>query len=117
MHAMTPNSWPADIYAGLPAPDEGEEVCVVGAGTHIPIRFPQAKSVFNLMGDDGVAHCTKPIGAFATKGLSVSQLLPAARWPQQVEIRAGKHFVRPRYEVVRKNGRRRIAHPNVERTI
>ena len=37
-------------------------------------------------------------------------------WPDQIEIHAGKHVVRPRYEVSAKNGRSRIAHPNVERT-
>ncbi len=108
------NSWPADIYAGLPAPDEDEDVVLWVQNSH-PHPIPAGEIGFNLMGDDRVAHLQEPIGAFATKSLSVSQLLPAARWPQQVEIRAGKHFVRPRYEVLRKNGRRRIAHPNVER--
>jgi hypothetical protein len=37
-------------------------------------------------------------------------------WPDQIEIHAGKHIVRPRYEVVAETGRSRIAHPNVERT-
>jgi hypothetical protein len=36
-------------------------------------------------------------------------------WPAQIEIRSGRHVVRPRYEVER-NGRTRIAHVNVERT-
>jgi hypothetical protein len=36
------------------------------------------------------------------------------RWPDQVELRAGRHVVRPRYEVTRA-GRTRIAHVNVER--
>ncbi|HEX3485045.1 MAG TPA: hypothetical protein VHT51_08290, partial [Micropepsaceae bacterium] len=108
------NSWPADIYAGLPAPDEDEDVVLWVQNSH-PHAIPGGEIGFNLMGDDTIAHLHEPIEAFATKSLSVSQLLPAARWPQQVEIRAGKHFVRPRYEVLRKNGRRRIAHPNVER--
>ena len=42
-------------------------------------------------------------------------LLPDVRWPAQIEIQAGKYFVRPRYEVVTQSGRRRISHPNVER--
>jgi len=67
------------------------------------------------MGDDNVAYLDEPVGAFATHRLSAAKLLPDARWPQQIEIRAGKHLVRPRYEVLRKNGRSRIAHPNVER--
>ncbi len=68
------------------------------------------------MGDDEIAWL-----ADADRGrsprirLSVAELLPRARWPQQIEIRAGKHFVRPRYEVVRRTDARRIAHPNVER--
>jgi hypothetical protein len=47
--------------------------------------------------------------------LDVATLLPQARWPQQIEIAAGKYMVRPRYEVSAR-GRRRIAHVNVERT-
>ena len=35
-------------------------------------------------------------------------------WPRQIELRAGKHVVRPRYEVLA-GERRRIAHVNVER--
>jgi hypothetical protein len=67
------------------------------------------------MGDENVAYLDEPVGAFATRRVSVRELLSNARWPQQIEIRAGKHFVRPRYEVLRKNGHLRIAHPNVER--
>ena len=47
--------------------------------------------------------------------LDVAALLPAARWPQQIEIQAGKHFVRPRYEIISASGHRRLAHPNVVR--
>ena len=36
------------------------------------------------------------------------------QWPAQVEVRAGRHVVRPRYEVTG-GGRTRIAHLNVER--
>lgn len=108
------NSWPADIYAGLPAPAEDEEVVLWVQNSH-PHPIPAGEIGFNLVGDGSIAHLHESIGAFATKSLSVSQLLPAARWPQQVEIHAGKYFVRPRYEVLCKNGRRRIAHPNVER--
>ncbi len=108
------NSWPADVYAGLPAPAEDEEVVLWVQNSH-PHPIPAGEIGLNLVGDDSIAHLHESIGAFATKSLSVSQLLPAARWPRQVEIHAGKYFVRPRYEVLCKNGRRRIAHPNVER--
>ena len=58
-------------------------------------------------------------GAYSTP-LDVSALLPRARWPEQIEMRAGKYLVRPRYEIARQStaGRRalRIAHVNVERS-
>ena len=67
------------------------------------------------MGSEVVSSLDEPIAPFATRALHVSELLPDLRWPRQVEIHAGKHLVRPRYEVTNKNGRSRIAHPNVER--
>jgi hypothetical protein len=68
-----------------------------------------------LMGDGDAVYLDREIAPFGTCRLRASELLPRARWPQQFEIRAGKHFVRPRYEIVRADGRRNIAHPNVER--
>src|SRR3546814_12425751 len=63
----------------------------------------------------GVQTCALPI----SRALDAGALLPEARWPQQIEVQAGKHFVRPRYEVIAngamKPPRRRIAHANVER--
>jgi hypothetical protein len=57
----------------------------------------------------------RPIAPFASVPLDVASLLPDARWPQQIEVAAGRYMVRSRYEVLR-GGRRRIAHVNVERT-
>ena len=108
------NSWPASRYAGLPAPADDEEVVLWVQNSH-PVPMDAGEIGLNLMGDDKIVTLQKPLGPFATHRLSVADLLPRARWPQQIEIRAGKHMVRPRYEVVRKNGRSRIAHPNVER--
>jgi hypothetical protein len=108
------NSWPAELYAGLPAPDEDEDVVLWVQNSH-PAAIPPGEIGLSLMGKDEVAWLDSEIAPFATHRLSVSSLLPNARWPQQIEIRAGKHFVRPRYEIFR-SGRQRIAHPNVERT-
>jgi hypothetical protein len=108
------NSWPANRYAGLPAPAEDEDVVLWVQNSH-PIPIEAGEIGLNLMGDDKIATLKTAIAPFATHRLSVGDLLPSARWPQQVEIRAGKHMVRPRYEVMRRNGRSRIAHPNVER--
>ncbi|MDP9096697.1 MAG: hypothetical protein M3N26_09145, partial [Pseudomonadota bacterium] len=51
---------------------------------------------------------------YATAAIDVASVLPGVAWPAQIEVRAGRHLVRPRYEVVR-DGRARIAHLNVER--
>jgi hypothetical protein len=108
------NSWPADRYAGLPAPAEDEDVVLWVQNSH-PNPIPSGEIGFNLIGDEAVAYLQESVGGFASRALRVSELLPRARFPQQIEIRAGKHFIRPRYEIARKNGRIRIAHPNVER--
>ncbi|HLJ63692.1 MAG TPA: hypothetical protein VKT70_06285 [Stellaceae bacterium] len=108
------NSWPADFYAGLPAPAMGEKV-VLWVQNSQPCPIPAGAIGLNLMGDAAAASLTTVIPPYASLALDVGALLPAAAWPQQIEVRAGKYMVRPRYEVVTKE-RRRIAHVNVERT-
>jgi hypothetical protein len=68
------------------------------------------------MGHQDISWFEEAIAPFATRAISVNALLPQAKWPDQVEIVAGRYFVRPRYEVKRARGNRRIAHANVERT-
>src|SRR5205085_5083414 len=97
-----------------PAPTVDEDVVLWVQNSH-PTPIPMREIGLNLMGHDDVSWLDTEIRPYATHRLSVGELLPQARWPQQIEIRAGKHFVRPRYEVFREH-RRRIAHPNVERT-
>jgi len=108
------NSWPADFYAGLPAPRTEERVLLWVQNSH-PRTIPPGSVGLNLMGDAEIRWWQKPIPPFATVALDVAALLPKARWPQQIEVQAGKHMVRPRYEVIRRD-QRRIAHVNVERT-
>ena len=67
------------------------------------------------MGGQHIATLDEPIGAFATRVIDIAELLPDLAWPAQIELHAGKHMVRPRYEII-ENGRRRIAHVNVERS-
>jgi hypothetical protein len=107
------NAWPADRYAGLPAPAPGEQVVLWIQNSH-PIPVPPREIGLNPMGEEEVVPVTEPIAPFATAALNVAKLLPGLAWPRQIEVRAGKHMVRPRYEVV-EHGRRRIAHVNVER--
>jgi hypothetical protein len=108
------NAWPADFYAGLPAPNAGEKVVLWVQNSH-PRPIPANTIGLNLMGEDEVALLDREIPSFGSYALDVSTLLPNARWPEQIEIRAGRHFVRPRYEILSDTGRRRIAHANVER--
>jgi hypothetical protein len=108
------NSWPSDYYAGLPAPADGERVVLWVQNSH-PIPIPAGNIGVSVMGSDDISWHPEPIAPFATSALDAGALAPEARWPQQLEITAGRYFVRPRYEIVR-GGRSRIAHANVERT-
>jgi hypothetical protein len=107
------NAWPADRYAGLPAPAPGEQVLLWIQNSH-PIPIPTGAIGLNVMGEECVVPITGSIAPFATGAVEISRLLPHTRWPKQIEVRAGKRMVRPRYEVIER-GRRRIAHVNVER--
>jgi hypothetical protein len=109
------NSWPSDLYAGLPAPAEGEDVTLWVQNSH-PIAIIAGEIGLGAMGRENIVRLNEEIAPYATRRLRVAELLPDLRWPDQIEIHAGKHFVRPRYEVTAKNGRARIAHPNVERS-
>ena len=113
------NAWPADFYAGLPAPAPGERVLLWIQNSH-PCPIPAGVVGLNLMGDDKTAWLDREIAPFGTYALDATDLLPDARWPAQIEVHAGKHFVRPRYEIESLSNdavdRRRTAHVNVERT-
>jgi hypothetical protein len=108
------NSWPSDAYGGLPAPENGEKVILWLQNSH-PVPVPRGAVGLNLMGHPEIAWLDREIPPFGSCALDTRELLPEARWPQQIEVQAGKHMVRPRYEVLAGNGRRRIAHVNVER--
>jgi len=108
------NSWPSNLYAGLPAPDLDEEVILWVQNSH-PVPIAEGEIGLARMGQKHSVRFPEGVAPFATRAICVSQMLPELHWPDQIEIDAGKHFVRPRYEVVAKSGRSRIAHPNVER--
>lgn len=108
------NAWPADRYAGLPAPADGERVLLWVQNSH-PVPIPAGGIGLNAMGDDDIAWFDQEIPPFGTRAIDCGALLPGTTWPRQLEVQAGKYFVRPRYEIIKGNGRRRIAHANVER--
>jgi hypothetical protein len=108
------NAWPSDLYAGLPAPGADERVVLWVQNSH-PCPIPPRGIGLNLMGRPEIAWLEREVPGFGTLALDTNELLPDAHWPQQIEVQAGKHFVRPRYEVFAAEGRSRIAHANVER--
>jgi hypothetical protein len=109
------NAWPSDWYAGLPAPDRDEDVVLWIQNSH-PCEIPANSVGVNVMGNGRAETVPAAVGPYATLEISVGDLLPDVAWPVQLEVSAGKHFVRPRYEIVTKKGDRRIAHMNVERS-
>jgi hypothetical protein len=109
------NAWPADYFAGMPAPAADERLILHIQNSH-PVPIPSGSVGLGIMGGQQVSLLERDIAPFATYSLDIADLLPDAKWPDQIEIHAGRYFVRPRYEIVRKDGRRRIAHANVERT-
>ena len=109
------NAWPADLYAGLPAPDSGEEVVLWVQNSH-PVTIPPNSIGLSCMGEDEICWVNKRVEPFATIPVNVADLMPEAKWGSQLEIHAGKYLVRPRYEITGPGTKRRIAHVNIERT-
>ena len=107
------NAWPSDRYAGIPAPDEGERVVVWVQNSHAA-PIPAGDISIDRMGAECPVALPHAVPPYASVAVNVSRLLPGLAWPAQIELRAGRHLVRPRYEVTR-GGRTRIAHANVER--
>lgn len=108
------NAWPADLYGGLPAPRVGGRTILWVQNSH-PCAIPADSIGLNRMGRDDTAWLHHEIPAYGSYPLDVASLLPGVQWPAQIEINAGKHMVRPRYETLSATGRQCIAHPNVER--
>jgi hypothetical protein len=107
------NAWPSDRYAGLPAPRDDERVVLWVQNSHAA-PIPAGTIALDHMGHEAPVALAREIGPYASVALDVADLLPDVRWPAQIEVRTGRHVVRPRYEVTR-GGRTRIAHVNVER--
>ncbi len=107
------NAWPSDRFAGLPAPHVGERVVLWLQNSHA-VPIPAGTVALDRMGAERPVTLDQEVGPFATVALDVAAMLPHLRWPAQIEVRTGRHVVRPRYEVTQRN-RTRIAHVNVER--
>jgi hypothetical protein len=109
------NAWPANRYAGLPAPNADEAVYLWLQNSH-PQPIQSGEIGLNRMGEADIAWLQETIPPYGTLRLDTASLLPGLGWPEQIEVQAGKHMVRPRYEVENTaTGRLRMAHVNVER--
>jgi hypothetical protein len=108
------NAWPADRFAGLPAPRENERVVLWVQNSHA-VPIPAGAMALDRMGAEAPLSINEDIPPFATCPVDVADFFPKVFWPAQLEFRAGRHVVRPRYEVTREK-RTRIAHVNVERS-
>jgi hypothetical protein len=107
------NAWPSDRYAGLPAPRDDEQVTLWVQNSHAA-SIPAGAISLDRMGSEAPVKLMREVAPYASVPVDVAELLPDVRWPAQIELRTGRHVVRPRYEVTR-GGRTRIAHVNVER--
>ena len=107
------NAWPSDRYAGMPAPRPGEQVVLWLQNSHAA-PIPAGTVMLDRMGAGDPVSLDEEMAPYASVALDVETLLPGLRWPAQIEVGAGRHIVRPRYEVT-EGRRRRIAHLNVER--
>jgi len=107
------NAWPSDRYAGLPAPRPDERVVLWLQNSHAA-PIPAGAITLDRMGAEVPVAYPHEVAPYATAKIDTATLLPGLHWPAQIEVRAGRHVVRPRYEVTR-DGRTRIAHLNVER--
>ncbi|MBM3602759.1 MAG: hypothetical protein FJX22_03145 [Alphaproteobacteria bacterium] len=116
------NSWPADLYAGLPQLHPDETVILWLQNSH-PVTIPAGEIALNRMGRNHTPQDRFPfmqaIPPFGTAALVVNDLIPAHEQADQLELQAGRFVVRPRYEVVQPRqagGRSHLCHINVERT-
>ncbi|MGY8605435.1 hypothetical protein ACTVH1_06975 [Gluconobacter cerinus] len=107
------NAWPSVRYATLPAPEADETLTVWVQNSHAT-TIPAGGITFNPMGVEEHRGVDRTIGPFETIAVDVGKIFPELSWPAQLEMRAGRHLVRPRYEITQR-GRTRIAHLNVER--
>jgi len=109
------NPWPADFYAGLPAPRANERVKMWVQNCY-PTPIPKGAIGFRPMGREAFVQTNVAIPPYGTAAFDVAAMFPDLRWPEQVEIRADRYCCRPRYEIEMASGHRSVAHVNVERT-
>jgi hypothetical protein len=108
------NPWPADIYGGIPAPQQDEIVSIWLQNTW-PLTIPANSMTLNVTGTEQYAPIPFDIPAYGTCAVNVTDILPDVTFPQQLELHSHKYVVRPRHEITR-NNQKLWSHSNVKRT-
>lgn len=108
------NSWPAALYAGIPAPRPGETVTLWVQNCHPTPVSPGALGL-RRMGAADWTDLPIAIPGFGTSAIDVTAACPGLVWPDQLEFRAAHHCGRPRYEITGARVPTYLAHANVER--
>ncbi len=98
---------------GCRRPSRDERVVLWLQNSHAA-PIPAGTVTLDRMGAGRPVPLDEDVAPYASVALDVEGMLPGLHWPAQIELRAGRHVVRPRYEVT-EAGRTRIAHLNVER--
>jgi hypothetical protein len=88
------NAWPSDRFAGLPAPRADETVTLWLQNSHA-VPIPAGTILLDRMGAERPVPLPREVGPFATVAVDIGAVLPNVTWPDQIEIRAGRHVVRP----------------------
>jgi len=109
------NPWPADFYAGLPAPGAGQRVRMWVQNCY-PSAIPAGGVGIRPMGEGPFTPVGGEIPPYGSAAIDLGEAFPGIAWPGQFEVRADKYCCRPRYEIETDDGRRSVAHVNVERT-
>lgn len=110
------NPWPAELYAGIPAPTLGE-VVTLELQNALPLRIPAGTIGVRPMGREGeTVWLARELAPFGTLHVTVNDLFPGLQWPGQLELVAQKTLTRPRYTIRNQRGHSRIGHANVKRT-
>jgi hypothetical protein len=110
------NAWPSLRYGGLPTPRNGERVILLVQNSH-PITVPAGELALRDPAGQAVQELDFALPPFASREVDVAAAIINTDLTDatQLQLLAGGHLVRPRYEVQGAGGRRRIAHLNVIR--
>ena len=91
---------PRSALPGCPRPRADERVVLWVQNSHA-VQIPAGALALDRMGANAPVALDVAVPPFATLAVDVADVLPGLEWPAQIEFLAGRHVVRPRYEVVR----------------